>query len=178
MQDTSEHDSGEFFFKRHHAKYVCQMHVVILYPHLSLDKNVLMWYIYYHGWKYKKGRLIMFGQFVKDKRLAMDMTLREFCRRTGEDASNWSKIERGKMPPYRDRVKLDRIATVLGIEKDSDDWNKLVDYADVDSGAIPDYIRSDKEVLDALPLFFRTVGSEKPTEEELRKLIRHLRENP
>lgn len=119
----------------------------------------------------------MFGTFVKEKRLAADLTLREFCRRTGEDASNWSKIEREKMPPPKDKTKLATIAAVLGIEQDSDDWNKLVDFADVDSGTIPEYIRSDQEVLNALPLFFRTVGSEKPTAEELRELIRHLREN-
>jgi len=117
----------------------------------------------------------MFGTFVKDKRLAADLTLREFCRRTGEDASNWSKIEREKMSPPKDRTKLLRIATALGIEKDSDDWNTLIDYADVDNGAIPEYIRSDREVLDALPLFFRTVGSEKPAVGELKELIRHLR---
>ena len=116
----------------------------------------------------------MFGTFIKDKRIVKDLTLREFCRRTGEDASNWSKIEREKMPPPKDKGKLERIAAVLGIKMDSDDWNVLVDYADVDSGTIPEYIRSDRDVLNSLPLFFRTVRSEKPTAEELRELIRHL----
>jgi transcriptional regulator with XRE-family HTH domain len=118
----------------------------------------------------------MFGTFVKDKRVEADLTLREFCRRIGEDASNWSKIEREIMMPPKDHEKLARVAVVLGIETGSDEWNKLVDYATVDNGTIPDYIRSDKEVLNALPLFFRTVGSEKPTTEELYELIRNLRE--
>jgi transcriptional regulator with XRE-family HTH domain len=119
----------------------------------------------------------MFGTFVKNKRVEADLTLREFCRRTGEDASNWSKIEREKMTPPKDHEKLERIAVVLGIDMNSDEWNNLVDYATVDNGTIPEYIRTDREVLNALPLFFRTVGSEKPTTEELHELIRHLRES-
>jgi transcriptional regulator with XRE-family HTH domain len=119
----------------------------------------------------------MFGSFVKDKRIAADLTLREFCRKTGEDASNWSKIEREKMSPPQDKSKLERIAQVLGIKKGSDDWNNLIDYANVDSGKIPDYIRTDSEVLGALPLFFRTIRSEKPSAEELKKLISHLRKS-
>ena len=119
----------------------------------------------------------MFGEFVKNKRLAADLTLREFCRRTGEDASNWSKIEREKMPPPKDREKLAVIANALGIQKDSSEWDNLVDKADVDSGTIPEYIRSDQDVLNALPLFFRTVRSEKPTTEELKKLMSHLKES-
>lgn len=119
----------------------------------------------------------MFGSFVKEKRLEAELSLREFCRRTGEDASNWSKIEREIMPPPKDRDRLERIAAALNITIESGEWNNLVDYADIDSGTIPEYIRSDREVLDALPLFFRTVGSEKPTTEELKELILHLRGN-
>jgi transcriptional regulator with XRE-family HTH domain len=113
----------------------------------------------------------MFGEFIKEKRLAKSLSLREFCRQLGEDASNWSKVERGVMTPPRDIEKLTRIAEILGILKRTPEWDKLNDLATVDNGKIPDYIMSDKEVLQALPIFFRTIGSEKPTLEEIRKLI-------
>jgi transcriptional regulator with XRE-family HTH domain len=117
----------------------------------------------------------MFGTFIKEKRLEKSLSLREFCRLLNEDASNWSKVERGIMAPPKDSEKLIRIAGILGIGRQTPDWDKLNDLAVVDSGKIPDYIMSDKEVLKALPLFFRTIDSEKPTLEEITKLINNIR---
>lgn len=51
----------------------------------------------------------------------------------------------------------------------------LTDYAKIDAGKIPDYLMSDQDVLKALPIFFRTIGSVKPTPEELAKLIEVIR---
>ncbi len=119
----------------------------------------------------------MFGKFVKDLRLKANLTLREFCRKLGEDASNWSKVERGKLLPPRDEDKLKKIAVILGIPEDSNDWNTLFDLASVDSGNIPNYIISDKEVMKALPIFFRTVGSVKPSYDELNELIQSIKKD-
>lgn len=118
----------------------------------------------------------MFGEFVKDMRLKADLTLREFCRQLNEDASNWSKIERGKLPPSRDEAKLKKIAAILEIEENSGDWNTLIDLASVDSGKIPRYIMTDEEVMKALPIFFRTVGSIKPSTDELKEIIQKIKE--
>ena len=57
----------------------------------------------------------MFGDFIKEKRINKEITLREFCRQLELDASNWSKIERGVMSPPQDEEKLKQIAKVLGI---------------------------------------------------------------
>ena len=59
----------------------------------------------------------MFGEFVRDRRLARDLTLRDFCRRIGEDPSNWSKVERGILPPPQSIEKLNLLAKVLAIKK-------------------------------------------------------------
>lgn len=117
----------------------------------------------------------MFGQFIKEKRAEKGLSLREFCRQLNEDASNWSRVEREKMSPPRDEKKLERIATILGIDKATVEWDKLYDLARVDAGIIPDYVMSDKEVVEALPIFFRTIGNVKPTKEELNKLIETIR---
>ena len=117
----------------------------------------------------------MFGKFMKEKRLEADLTLREFCRQLGEDASNWSKVEREKLQPPKDEIKLGKIARILNIEQSSDDWNTMHDLAFVDSGSIPDYIKTDKDIMKALPIFFRTVGSVKPSTEELKELINTLK---
>jgi len=124
----------------------------------------------------KEGGEIMFGQFVKKERLARGVGLREFCRKLGIDASNWSKVERGTLAPPQDEKKLKKIAKVLGIHQNTDKWKALKDKANIDAGIIPKDLLSDKEVLNSLPMFFRTIRSEKPSPEELDKLIRKIRE--
>jgi transcriptional regulator with XRE-family HTH domain len=117
----------------------------------------------------------MFGEFVKNKRVEKELTLREFCRRLEEDASNWSKIERGVMGPPQDEGRLKKIAAILDIDTDSAEWNQFLDLARIGAGVIPDYIMSDKEVVEVLPIFFRTVGSVKPTKEELEEFIKTIK---
>jgi transcriptional regulator with XRE-family HTH domain len=117
----------------------------------------------------------MFGEYVKKKRLEKDLTLREFCRRLEEDASNWSKIERGVMGPPQDKERLNKIAAVLDISEKSSEWKEFVAVANVSAGVIPEYIMSDKNIVDALPVFFRTIGSVKPTKEEIEELIKTIK---
>jgi transcriptional regulator with XRE-family HTH domain len=119
---------------------------------------------------------MMFGDFIKDRRLARDLSLREFARRIGEDPSNWSKVERGILPPPKDSKKLNEIAEVLEIKEKTEDWHKLEDYASVDSAIIPSYIMNNEEALAALPAFFRTIGSLKPSREEIATLLKKLKE--
>ena len=118
----------------------------------------------------------MFGEFIKEKRLAKGLGLREFCKMIEVDASNWSKVEREQLAPPQDPQKLQRIAQILEISEEDADWNMLCDYASVDAGKIPPYLMSDKEVIESLPIFFRTIGSVKPTQQELAALIAKIRE--
>lgn len=117
----------------------------------------------------------MFGDLIKALRIERDIGLREFCRRLSVDASNWSKIERGILAPPQDDEKLDQIAEILNIEQDSELYTELKDKAAVGAGIIPKDLLSDQETLNSLPMFFRTVRSEKPTAEELEKLIEKIR---
>ena len=120
----------------------------------------------------------MFGDFVKERRLGLNLSLREFCRLIGEDPSNWSKVERGVVAPPQAIEKLNSIAKTLGLKKRGEDYVKLLDSAVVGAGKIPKDLLSDKEVLSVLPAFLRTIGSIKPTEEELRVLIETLKKEP
>lgn len=113
----------------------------------------------------------MFGEFIKERRINKGISLREFCKRIDIDASNWSKVERGLLAPPQDEERLKKIAQVLDIKVNSALWKELKDKANIDAGIIPEDILSDKKVLNSLPVFFRTVRSEKPTPEELDKLI-------
>jgi transcriptional regulator with XRE-family HTH domain len=113
----------------------------------------------------------MFGEFIKERRIAKGISLREFCKRLEIDASNWSKVERGLLAPPQDQERLKEIARVLGIKFGSASWKDMKDKANIDAGIIPEDILSDEKVLNSLPMFFRTIRSEKPTPEDLDKLI-------
>jgi transcriptional regulator with XRE-family HTH domain len=117
----------------------------------------------------------MFGEFIKERRIAKSISLREFCKRVEMDASNWSKVERGLLAPPQDEEKLRKIARVLGIKVGSSLWKEMKDKANIDAGIIPEDILSDEKVLNSLPIFFRTIRSEKPTLEDLDKLINMIR---
>jgi len=117
----------------------------------------------------------MFGEFIKERRINKGITLREFCRLIETDASNWSKVERGLLSPPQDEEKLKKIAHVLDIEIGSETWKAMKDKAQIDAGIIPEDILSDKETVKSLPMFFRTIRSEKPTPEELDHLIQIIR---
>ncbi len=117
----------------------------------------------------------MFGNFIKERRIKKGLTLREFCKLIEVDASNWSKIERGLLAPPRSEYKLKKIAEILEIPVGSDLWFEMKDRAELDIGNIPTDIRSDKELIGHLPMFFRTIRSEKPSAEDLDNLIEMIR---
>ena len=117
----------------------------------------------------------MFGEFIKERRIKQGISLREFSRRIDTDPSNWSKTERGLLSPPRDQAMLKRIAKVLGIKVSSEAWTEMKDKAHIDAGRIPQDLLSDSELVRSLPLFFRTLRDEKPTPEELDRLLVRLR---
>lgn len=113
-----------------------------------------------------------FANFIREKRIAAGLTLREFCRLIGFDASNWSKIERGLLTPPQSKNVLDEIASTLGIREGSQEYKEMLDLAAL--SAIPEGL-IESEILEQLPVFFRTVRGEKPSEEELDELVKKIK---
>ena len=112
----------------------------------------------------------IFGRFFKEKRRALGLSLREFCRKHNVDAGNLSKIERGIWTP-EGRETLEKYARMLDIREGSDDWLTFFDLAAASRGRIPDEMLENEQVVRALPLMFRTLRKEKVSEEDLAKLI-------
>jgi transcriptional regulator with XRE-family HTH domain len=109
-----------------------------------------------------------FGKFVKDRRIEAGLTLRSFCREAGFDASNWSKIERGVIPPPQDPEALDRIAALLGLG--AEDRAELADLAALARGQLPADFQGE-EIQAKLPAFFRAIRGQEYTAEDVEKLI-------
>jgi transcriptional regulator with XRE-family HTH domain len=117
-----------------------------------------------------------FGDLVKDLRIALKKTLRQFCLDHGHDPSNWSKVERGINPPPGDEKTLQRWAKQLGVEAGTDEWQMFMDLASVARGEIPQDIIDDEELVKKLPVFFRSVRGAELGEKELDDLIRKVKE--
>ncbi|MDD4358259.1 MAG: helix-turn-helix transcriptional regulator [Candidatus Pacebacteria bacterium] len=118
-------------------------------------------------------KLKNFGNFLKDLRIKKELSLRNVCKLTKYDPSNWSKIERGKMCPPCDERVLKIWAKALGVE----DVQNFIDKAMLSQGMIPKDVISKKEVIEHLPAFFRTLRNKKPSKEEIDKLVELIKKD-
>ena len=121
------------------------------------------------------GDSLVFGPYLKELRMARRMTLRGFCRQANADPGNVSRMERGVLPPPQDRDILERYAKALELQEGSDEWYRFFDYAAADWGIVPRDIMENEEVVKVLPVLFRTLRREKPSEEDLDRLVDKLR---
>lgn len=116
--------------------------------------------------------MLTFGHYIKNLRLSKRITLRDFCRKAGIDPSNWSRIERGILPPPKSKTNLESIRDSLDLEVNSEEYTTLKELAVI--GHVPTELLDNQKVVDKLPVFFRTLRGEKPTREEMENLIKIL----
>lgn len=117
-----------------------------------------------------------FGEFVKAKRLERGLGLREFCLLVPVDASNFSKVERGKLePPQPESPLFESICAVLKLPEGSDDRMELARLAQLQRGMIPQSVMSNEQLAAKLPAFFRTIDGAPISEEERQELIDMIR---
>ena len=106
-------------------------------------------------------KLNNFGRILKELRIKKELSLREVCKLTNYDPSNWSKIERGVLAPPSDEKILKRWAKVLGLSQDKRKSQDFIDGAQIAQGIIPHDIFTHKDMVKSLPAFFRTLRNEK-----------------
>ena len=116
-----------------------------------------------------------FGEHIKTKRLEMSLSLRAFCLKHEEDPSNWSKLERGILPPPDSYERVFQIAGYLGYAEDTPEMAAFFDLASIGRGSIPKDIQNDAALMEKLPLVFRTLR-DTPTETELMRLADIVRD--
>lgn len=116
-----------------------------------------------------------FGEYFKELRIGRGLTLRAFCKRHGFDPGNISKLERGKMPPPESERKLTEYVKALGVKRASDEWYEFFDRAAAERGRIPHDLLSDGEVVDKLPVLFRTLRGRKMDVRKLTSFVDKIR---
>ena len=115
-----------------------------------------------------------FGQFLKTKRLALDLSLREFARKIGMQPSNYCNIESDVLPPPP-ADGLERIGKVLGLKRGTPDYTKFHDLAAQGRDEIPADVEQIVKGNELIPAMLRTVEYEKVTKEQLRGIIEDLK---
>ena len=116
-----------------------------------------------------------FGDFFKQKRIGLGLTLREFCRINEFDPGNISKIERGLLSPPQSSEKRLEYAKALGIEEGTDDWLEFCDLAVMGAGKIPPYVVSNEKLMNALPILFRSIRRKELDEDDLKNLVNSIK---
>ena len=116
-----------------------------------------------------------FGKILKRLRIEKELSLREVCRLASYDPSNWSKMERGVISPPSEEKTLRKWAKILGLSQKSEEFQEFIDEAIIAQGIIPQDILSRKNAVKCMPAFFRTLRNEKPTKEEIDRLIKIIR---
>lgn len=116
-----------------------------------------------------------FGKLLKKLRIAKGVTLREFCQTNGIDPGNYSRLERGLFPPPQKETLLEKYALALGLKRVSDDWLEFFDLAAASRGEIPKDILSDEEVVEKLPVLFRTLRASAVSPDKLDDLVEKIR---
>lgn len=113
-----------------------------------------------------------FGEFFRQKRVSLELTLRHFCEKYHYDPGNISKLERNILSPSLDEEKLEGYALALKIPKESAQWITFFDLAYTAKGTLPTDIKKNPNVLPLLPAFYRTVRGKKLTRKKIDGLIR------
>ena len=72
---------------------------------------------------------IRFGDYFRQRRKALGLSLREFSRRNGFDPGNISKLERNILAPPRSETLLESHAKALKLEPESTGWKTLFGLA-------------------------------------------------
>lgn len=97
-----------------------------------------------------------FGNFFRQRRQTLALSLREFCRRNGFDPGNISRLERGLLTPPHSAEILESYAKALKLEPKSQQWHTLFDIAAAETGRIPHQMAEDQAEREKLPERFRT----------------------
>jgi hypothetical protein len=70
---------------------------------------------------------------------------------------------------------LESYAKRLKLKIGSDDWYMFFDLAAAETGRIPQELLEDEDVLEKLPILFRTLRGQKVPDEQLDELVRTIR---
>jgi len=117
-----------------------------------------------------------FGEFFKKLRIQRGLTLRQFCEEYSLDPGNISKLERGILPAPHSDEKLKSYAKALGLKSGDDEYLDFFDLAAASGKSFTVKNINNQELLNRLPVLFRTLDKKDLTEEKLERIIKIIKD--
>jgi len=115
----------------------------------------------------------VFGDVLRELRLAAGYGLRQFAKLIGELPSNLCAVELDKRPPWRTMEKLRAVASALALEEGTPQWDRFFIAA-----RRPDALPEDIERLTSRELnlaALRTIDAMELSDDQLTDLIEHIK---
>lgn len=118
---------------------------------------------------------LTFGEYLRQLRLKVNYGLRSFATAIEMQPSNLCNIEYGRTTPPQDKETLKLIATTLGLESGSKEWNTLFDLAVKHKhGALPADVAKYGGTTPGIPVLLRTIENKKLSKKELQDLTDYV----
>jgi transcriptional regulator with XRE-family HTH domain len=112
------------------------------------------------------------AEWIRDKRRAAEIGLREFAILIGESPANWCNFENGRRPAPQNEPKLRKIAQVLGIRENSEDWDTLFNIVRKPNRPPADIEQYAQTQL--VPTLLRTIKERRLKRPQIEKLIKYV----
>ena len=114
-----------------------------------------------------------FGEFLRLKRLELEISIRKLSKMTGIDVGYLSRIERGMSPPQKE-VILDKLIEALKL--DTKDAQKLKDFSAMENKDIPEDIEIDARNYEAIPVLLRTINNRNLNSDQIYEVTKRINE--
>jgi transcriptional regulator with XRE-family HTH domain len=114
-----------------------------------------------------------FGGWLREMRSRAGLGLREFAKLIGDVPSNVCNIENGRRAPWQNEPKLRRVAEVLGIKENSNEWDTLFGMARRQDQPPADLARYMQYPL--VPTLLRTINELQLSEADLQQLLKYVK---
>lgn len=114
----------------------------------------------------------VFGNWLREARKHASLGLRQFAGLIGDSPSNVCNLENGRRPIPTDPAKLRKMADVLGIRENSEDWGMLFGLA-----RRPDQPPADIlpiAMMEPVPTLLRTIKEYQLKPDEIDKLLKYV----
>lgn len=117
-----------------------------------------------------------FGEYFYSLRVKSGLTLRKFAEKIEEDPAYISRLERGKVRAPKSHEKLGFFATELGLRKNTKQFDKFIQLAEISNRSYGVDSVKDERILEKLPVFLRTLDNKGLDESKLDDLIKAIEE--
>lgn len=111
-----------------------------------------------------------FSGYIKQRRIELGYTLRQFATDKGYDVAYLSRLENGILSAPSDKSKVEALARALDLKPQSIAWVELFDLAAASRHEIPEDLRDNPIIPRLLPAFYRTIRNNSLSDEEIEQL--------